>query len=77
MASLKIGVIPGDGIGREVIPEGVRALEAAGNRYDVNFQWTEFVGSCETYHKTGRLMPENCLEPGFPPPQMVLYTITK
>jgi tartrate dehydrogenase/decarboxylase/D-malate dehydrogenase len=62
MASLKIAVIPGDGIGREVIPEGVRALEAAGNKHGVNFEWTEFGWSCETYHKTGRMMPEDGLE---------------
>ncbi|MCP4576547.1 MAG: tartrate dehydrogenase [Deltaproteobacteria bacterium] len=62
MASLNIAVIPGDGIGREVIPEGVRALEAAGNKHGVNFEWTEFSWSCETYHKTGRMMPEDGLE---------------
>jgi isocitrate/isopropylmalate dehydrogenase len=34
MDSVKIAVIPGDGVGTEVIPEGIRALEAAGNKYD-------------------------------------------
>ena len=33
MDSLKIAVIPGDGIGTEVIPEGMRALETAGNKH--------------------------------------------
>jgi tartrate dehydrogenase/decarboxylase / D-malate dehydrogenase len=62
MDSLKIAVIPGDGIGTEVIPEGMRALEAAGDRHDVNFEWTEFDWSCETYHQTGRMMPEDGIQ---------------
>lgn len=62
MASLEIAVIPGDGIGREVIPEGIRALEAVGNKHGVKFEWTEFGWSCETYHNTGRMMPENGIE---------------
>ncbi len=62
MDSLKIAVIPGDGIGKEVIPEGMRVLEAAGNKHAVSFEWTEFDWSCETYHKTGRMMPEDGIE---------------
>lgn len=54
-----IAVIPGDGIGKEVIPEGIRALEAAGSRHGVEFRWTEFDWSCQTYHETGRMMPED------------------
>ncbi|POA81656.1 tartrate dehydrogenase [Pseudomonas sp. FW305-E2] len=62
MAKVKIAVIPGDGIGKEVIPEGILALEAAGRKFGVEFEWTEFDWSCETYHKTGRMMPEDGLE---------------
>jgi tartrate dehydrogenase/decarboxylase/D-malate dehydrogenase len=62
MESVKVAVIPGDGIGTEVIPEGMRALEAAGSIHDVTFEWTEFDWSCETYHKTGRMMPEDGIE---------------
>jgi tartrate dehydrogenase/decarboxylase/D-malate dehydrogenase len=40
VTSAKIAVIPGDGIGKEVIPEGIRALEAAGSKHGVNFEWT-------------------------------------
>ncbi len=58
MASLEIALVPGDGIGKEVIPEGVRALEAVGNKYGIDFQWKAFSWSCEDYHKTGRMMPE-------------------
>ena len=59
---MKIAVIPGDGIGKEVMPEGLRVLEAAGKKHGINFQWTEFDWSCETYLKTGRMMPEDGIE---------------
>ena len=41
MASIKVAVIPGDGIGKEVMPEGMRALEAAGSKHGLNFEWQE------------------------------------
>lgn len=62
MSKVKIAVIAGDGIGTEVIPEGIRTLEAAGKILGVTFEWTYFDWSCETYHKTGRMMPEDGLE---------------
>ena len=55
-------MIPGDGIGKEVIPEGIRALEAVGKQFDIDFAWTEFDWSCETYHESGRMMPEDGIE---------------
>jgi tartrate dehydrogenase/decarboxylase / D-malate dehydrogenase len=57
----EIAVIPGDGIGKEVVPEGIRVLEAAGRRFGLNFNWRNFDWSCETYIKTGRMMPEDGL----------------
>jgi tartrate dehydrogenase/decarboxylase/D-malate dehydrogenase len=60
--TLKIAVIPGDGIGTEVVPEGIKSLEAAGRVFSVQFEWTEFDWSCETYHRTGRMMPEDGIE---------------
>jgi len=62
MDSFKIAVIPGDGIGKEVIPEGMRALEAAGRLSNVDFEWTEFDWSCQTYQQTGHMMPEDGIE---------------
>ncbi len=41
------------------MPEGIRALEAAGSKHGIDFNWREFDWSCETYHKTGRMMPED------------------
>lgn len=58
----RIAVIAGDGIGKEVMPEGIRAVEAAGARTGIDFEWTEFDWSCEVFAKTGRMMPEDGLE---------------
>ncbi len=58
----RIAVIPGDGIGKEVMPEGMRVLEAAGARFEIDFQWDEFPWSCEHYKETGLMMPEDGLE---------------
>jgi len=58
----RIAVIAGDGIGKEVMPEGIRAMEAAGSQFDISFDWHEFDWSCETWHQTGRMMPEDGIE---------------
>jgi tartrate dehydrogenase/decarboxylase/D-malate dehydrogenase len=62
MRQLRIAVIPGDGIGKEVIPEGIRVLEAAGARHGLRLHWDEFPWSCEHYLDQGRMMPEDGLE---------------
>jgi len=61
MNTYKIAVIPGDGIGKEVVPEGLRVLEAAGKRFKFNCAFTHFDWSCETYVKTGKMMPDDGL----------------
>jgi tartrate dehydrogenase/decarboxylase/D-malate dehydrogenase len=58
----RVAVIAGDGIGREVVPEGMRVLEAAGRRYGFELHWQEFPWSCETYKTTGRMMPEDGID---------------
>lgn len=58
----RIAVIPGDGIGREVVPEGLRVLEAAARRFGLYFSFDEYDWSCEVYARTGRMMPEDGLE---------------
>jgi tartrate dehydrogenase/decarboxylase/D-malate dehydrogenase len=60
--SYNVAVIPGDGIGKEVVPEGIRVLEAAGSRFGIRFEWQELPWSCEYYTETGRMMPEDGLE---------------
>ena len=62
MSTFKIAVIPGDGIGHEVVPEGLRVLEGAGKKFGLSFEMTHFNWSCEVYAKTGRMMPEDGLE---------------
>ncbi len=58
----KIALIPGDGIGKEVIPEGVRVIEklAAKNGFDVSFR--QFPYSCEYYLEHGVMMPPDALD---------------
>ena len=58
----RIALIPGDGIGKEVVPEGVRVLEAVGRKIGVQFEWQHFGWSCETYTQTGRMMPADGLD---------------
>ena len=53
--TLKIAVIPGDGIGNEVVPEGIKVLEAVGRRFDLAFEWQHYDWSCEVYKKTGNI----------------------
>lgn len=58
----RIAVIPGDGIGNEVVPEGIRALEAVAPHFDIRFQWDYFDWSCQRYADTGSMMPDDGLE---------------
>ena len=62
MKSYKIAVIPGDGIGKEVVPEGIRVLDAAAGKFGLAFDWQHFDWSCQLYTRTGRMMPEDGLE---------------
>ena len=61
MRKYRIAVIPGDGIGNEVVPEGQKVLEAAtGGEFQID--WTHHDWSCERFAKTGRMMPEDGLD---------------
>ena len=62
MRTFNIAVIAGDGIGKEVVPEGIRVLDAAGKRFGFQFNWHPFDWSCETYARTGRMMPPDGLQ---------------
>ncbi|MGB3681772.1 MAG: tartrate dehydrogenase [Rubrobacteraceae bacterium] len=57
-----IAVIPGDGIGKEVVPEAQRVLECAGEIWGFVLQWNEFDWGCEYYVRTGSMMPEEGME---------------
>lgn len=58
----KIAVIPGDGIGKEVVPEAIRVLEAAGRKFDFACAFDEKDWSCERLAKEGAMMPDGGLE---------------
>ena len=58
----KIALIPGDGIGKEVVPEGVRVLEKLAAVYGFQLQFTEFPFSCGYYLKHGGMMPPDGIE---------------
>jgi len=58
----KIAVIMGDGIGKEVVPEGTRVLDVAGERFGFKLEWTLLPWSCEYYKSTGEMMPKDGLE---------------
>jgi len=59
MKTYRIAVIPGDGIGKEVMPEGLRVLEVAARSHGIVFEWTHFDWSCDYYLRHGRMMPED------------------
>ncbi|QNI02301.1 tartrate dehydrogenase [Halomonas sp. SH5A2] len=59
----RIAVIAGDGIGTEVMPEGIRALEAAAKRFDIPLEFTTFeFGSCDYYLEHGSMLPDDWFE---------------
>src|SRR3954471_18717669 len=58
----KIAAVPGDGIGKETVPEGLRVLEAAATRFGFKLQTTDYDWSCERYKKQGAMMPEDGLD---------------
>ncbi|HJU21488.1 MAG TPA: tartrate dehydrogenase [Casimicrobiaceae bacterium] len=58
----RIAVIPGDGIGKEVVPEGLRVLEKVAAKHAVALEFAHFDWSCDYYAKTGRMMPEDWFE---------------
>ncbi len=58
----RIAVIPGDGIGKETVPESLRVLDAAQRRFGFSLKLDEYDWSCETYKKTGAMMPADGME---------------
>ena len=58
--TFKIAAIPGDGIGKEVLPEGIRVLEAAARKHGLALQFEFFEwASCDYYLAHGKMMPDN------------------
>jgi len=60
MKAKRIAVIPGDGIGKEVMPEGIRVLEAAASRFGFDLAFDHFdFASCDYYTRHGKMMPDD------------------
>jgi tartrate dehydrogenase/decarboxylase/D-malate dehydrogenase len=58
----KIALIPGDGIGREVVPEGVRTMQVLARKFNFAISFSEFPYSCQYYIDNGVMMPPDALE---------------
>ena len=58
----RIALIPGDGIGKEVVPEGVRTLEALAAKFSFDISFTTFPYSCNYYLEHGIMMPADGLD---------------
>jgi len=57
-----LSVIPGDGIGKEVVPAGLRVLDAVSRLHGFALQYRHYDWSCETYKATGKMMPDDGIE---------------
>ena len=58
--TFRIAVIPGDGIGKEVMPEGLRVLQAAAKRFDITLTLTSIEwASCDYFAMHGKMMPDD------------------
>lgn len=58
--SFNIAVIEGDGIGKEVVPEGLRVLEAVARKFDISMKFDAFdFASCDYYLEHGQMLPDD------------------
>ncbi|WP_374064758.1 tartrate dehydrogenase [Streptomyces himalayensis] len=62
MQNHRIALIPGDGIGTEVLPPAQRVLDAVGRHHGIGFSYTSYDWSCERYVREGSMMPEDGLD---------------
>ncbi|OQE08238.1 hypothetical protein PENVUL_c010G03552 [Penicillium vulpinum] len=60
--TLRIGLIPGDGIGREVIPAGRRILESLPSSLNLKFSFVDLEAGYETFQKTGTALPDKTVD---------------
>jgi tartrate dehydrogenase/decarboxylase / D-malate dehydrogenase len=62
MQTYRVALIPGDGIGTEVIPAAVQALNAAAARSNFTIAWESFPWGSDYYFQNGRMMPADAIE---------------
>ncbi|MFM9015878.1 MAG: 3-isopropylmalate dehydrogenase [Candidatus Nanopelagicus sp.] len=61
MKNFNLAVIAGDGIGPEVVTEGLRVLDAVAKKYDLNFSKTNYELGAAYWHKTGETLPDSVM----------------
>lgn len=61
MERYRIALIPGDGIGKEVVPAACRVLSRVADQHGFSLDYTPYDWSCETFKQTGRMMPQDGL----------------
>jgi tartrate dehydrogenase/decarboxylase/D-malate dehydrogenase len=55
-----VAVIPGDGIGKEVMPEGVRVMNAAAEKFNIPLRWEWFdYASADYWQQHGKMLPDD------------------
>ena len=63
MSKKRIAVIAGDGIGKEVMPEGIRVVDAAARKFNIDLAWEHFDFGCWEYcEKHGKYLPDDWKE---------------
>jgi tartrate dehydrogenase/decarboxylase/D-malate dehydrogenase len=62
LTKVRVAVIAGDGIGKEVIPAGMHVVGMAASRHGLEIAWTEFPWGCDFYHAHRRMMDSDALE---------------
>ena len=62
MTQYKVPVLPGDGIGPEIIAEGRKVVDAAGERFGFDVEWIEYPHGADHYLETGELISEDSLK---------------
>ena len=62
MKTYRVAVIPGDGIGHEVVPAAIRALDAVAGRSGFRLEWEHFPWGSQHYFDHGRMMPADALD---------------
>ena len=60
--SHNIAVLPGDGVGPEIIREGIKVLKVVGEKYKIDFKFTNYDFGGERYLKTGEILPDSAIE---------------
>ncbi len=62
MSNYKIAVVPGDGIGQEIVPEGLKVINAVAKKHNFNIETESFDWGAGYYLKNDKFLPANGLE---------------